>query len=465
MSNDEDSIKSLLDWTAKQGRILTANGLAEEYYTPERGFPFKQEELPHFHLLSDDTITGKGDRNNTHAVFSSWAALNKPEKQAIESIEVETTSSTKTTLPNGNKTKKKKSPVCGAWTRPLFVGGFEHSTNEQEIVFNVQTNALFIDMRIPRLAKNILPSKIIDQPCQTAEANGSLFSHLSNDQLRLYARRHAFAGYTILDYETAITATTSESIKDQNQSRPVCTRHHCIDWNLVGRKGRNRPNKWFVEMHPNHSNIWKELSYATDNFNQHYYWERWERLENDSNGDGLVLALRQQKIEGVDGDCIIAVVGDHFNYIFSRSLSGTENTYGKGTLVNLVDAAIEAGDRQSAESYLTIDAGHGTISSGWVIDCALQYWKEGTCLFSNDNKTDTDTIHVNGASIESCHLSWKEKKFEVYESSLISVQDLNFILQYRGSQEGEDNKQQSSDRLFNLLNGHNCRKRKLCSGK
>ena len=59
-------------------------------------------------------------------------------------------------------------------------------------------------------------------------------------------------------------------------------------------------------------------------------------------------------------------------FIFSRALNGTKKSHGQGTLVGLVNAALEAGNRQSTESYLTIDAGHGTIPSGWVIDSMLQ---------------------------------------------------------------------------------------------
>ena len=50
------------------------------------------------------------------------------------------------------------------------------------------------------------------------------------------------------------------------------------------------------------ANVWKEWAYAKDNFGQHYYMERWERLEE---GNSLRLALRKR--EGIDG--IVVVVG------------------------------------------------------------------------------------------------------------------------------------------------------------
>lgn len=410
--NHEDLKSTLLDWTSKQGRILTGNGLAEKYYTAERGFPFQDDELPHYHLVSNN--------NQTHAVFSSWAKAADEKKEEMKS--------------DDDSGAWKKYPVCGAWTRPLFVGGFEHSTNENEIVFNVQTNTLFIDMRIPRLAKQILPDKNLLLGEEADKSAETVLKTMSNEQLQLYARRHAFAGYTILDHY---------------QKRPVCTRHHCIDWNYVGR-GRNRPNKWFVEMHPNHNNTWKEWAFAQDDFGQHYYWERWERLANDANGDGLVIALRKHRESDTDmDDGIIVVVGDHFNYIFARKLKGNENNYEKGNLVDLVDAALKVDDRDSAELYVSIDAGHGTVSSGWVIDCALQYWKEGRSLFSSEN----GTFVRDGTNMESCDLTWNRSKWDVYESSLQSMDDMDFLFQYNGLED-------QSGRIFNIINGQNSNSRK-----
>ena len=61
MNNTEDDtptdelIQSHLDWTSKQGLILTANGRANEFYSEARGFPCSEEELPHYHLLEGAT--------------------------------------------------------------------------------------------------------------------------------------------------------------------------------------------------------------------------------------------------------------------------------------------------------------------------------------------------------------------------------------------------------------------------
>ena len=61
-TQQEQQEQQHLDWTSTQGYILTGGNKAEEYYTTERGFPFVEQDLPHYHLL-------KGD---THVVFHEW---------------------------------------------------------------------------------------------------------------------------------------------------------------------------------------------------------------------------------------------------------------------------------------------------------------------------------------------------------------------------------------------------------
>jgi len=254
-------------------------------------------------------------------------------------------------------------------------------------------------MRIPRLGKKLL------------KGITTSFSEMDDTQIKLFARRHAFAGYTRLQHENG------------GSGRPVCTRHHCIDWNYVG-VPRPRPNKWYVEMHPD-QNTWKEWAYAKDNFDQHYYWERWERLQKDGNGNGFVLALRKERNENDDRDGIIVVVGDHFNYILGRDMSGKEKkTFDKSSTVDLVDAAIDAGDRTTAETYLSIDAGHGLISKGWEIDCALQHWKEGSKFFADAS--------IQGSDIDSCKIFIDKCTWEVYECS-VDLKDLETVLQWKGN--------------------------------
>mmetsp|Transcript_35230 Transcript_35230/g.98981 ORF Transcript_35230/g.98981 Transcript_35230/m.98981 type:complete len:380 (+) Transcript_35230:65-1204(+) len=350
----------LLGWTAKQGRIVTANGQAATLYVPERGFPFQPEECPHHHLL----------QGTTHSAFSSWASQNTS-----------------------------RNLVCGAFFRPLFVGGWEHTSDVDEVVYNVQTNTLFIDMRIPRLGRKLL-------------AGVAGLGEMDADQLKLYARRHAFAGYTRLQHENG---------------RPVCTRHHCVDWNFVGAP-RPRPNKWYVEMHPDES-MWKEWAYARDDFGQHYYWERWQRLQRDGNGRGFVLAMRKERREDDSRDEIIVAVGDHFSYIRGRAAAKTGPYADKASAVDLVDAAVDAGDRGAAEACLSIDAGHGSVSEGWVIDCALQHWKEGSRLLAGAS------VAVSGSGAGPCRVLIDQRPWEVYECS-VGPEDLEAVLRWGGAPDG-----------------------------
>jgi hypothetical protein len=351
----KEKVDELLAWTEKQGRILTCNSKATSFYTAERGYSFEEEELPHHHLITQ----------TTESAFSNWASNEK--------------------IPN---------PICGVFYRTLFVGGFEHSTDQDEVVFNVQTNTLFIDMRIPRLGQELLK-------------NVTGFDSMSDSQLRLFARRHAFAGYTRLNHE---------------HGRPVCTRHHCIDWNFVG-VPRPRPNKWYIEMNSD-GNTWKEWAYAKDDFQQHYYWEQWQRSKRDGNGNGLVLALRKVKTKNDDRHGIIVIVGDHFNYILGRHLTGNETEYNQSSTVNLVDEAIKNGDRQTAEAYLSIDGGHGIVSNGCKIDCALQHWKEGTPLADVCFGKTWDVItDKNGISIQGGHYE-NSIKWDIIESNALCTSDI-----------------------------------------
>lgn len=166
-----------MDWSSKQGRILTSEGQINEVYTE-----YTDDELPHHHLI----------RGNSIAVIRQWCQPDSARSNPL---------------------------VAGAWTRPLFVGGWEHTDNvNSERVFNLQTATIFIDIRIPIIPDNVF-------------AKHSSLASMSLDELRLYARRHAFAGVSLIAGEP-----------------PVATRHHAIDWNFVG-KPRERPNKWRIEMH------------------------------------------------------------------------------------------------------------------------------------------------------------------------------------------------------------------------
>lgn len=333
MANFEEA---LLDWSPKQGRILTGGGVAEALYSSVRGFPFEEFELPHFHLL-------QGDIRET---FLAWRAAN-------------------ITCP----------AITGVWDRSLFLGGFEHSTNQDELVFNTQTPSLFVDLRIPRL-----------RPTALFVARGSV-SALTDAELRLFARAHCFGGYS-------------------KWNSPYVTRHHLIDWNFVGVK-RARPNKWRVEMAAN-GNVWKEWSVATDDHGQHYYMERWERRSDDGRGRGRVLALVSHPGPAQARSRMLLVVGEHFSFVRGRALPERGEPAGpEPTLVGRVDGLLARGDRTGAEALLTLEGGHGRLSGpavggaqaptlSWVVDAATHPWQEGRpCA---ELATSSDEVEVLGWS-------------------------------------------------------------------
>ena len=339
-----------LDWSNKQARILTGGGKAEEYYKSERGFPYKQEELPHYYLM----------HGNTSETFKEWRSSKEP-----------------------------CSIISGCWRRPLFAGGWEFSTDREEYTFNLQTNNLFVDLRIPRSRNQLLNLDGI-----------SSFDDLSPSQLTLYARQHIFAGFSVFGHENG---------------RPLCTRHHCIDWNFVG-SPRTRPNKWWIEINDD-ATKWKEFSYATDENYQHYYFEIWQRLPTASEPR---LAFR--KVANCERDGVLVIVGDHFNYAISRKLNGREKSYSQVNLVGLVDEAVQAGDVSTARLYLSIEGGHGRISKEWELDCAIPPWHEGSKLWK------TGDANIEGNSINDFQLVWNNERWDVYDCSFDSLDKVRCFL-------------------------------------
>ncbi|CAB9515999.1 expressed unknown protein [Seminavis robusta] len=381
----EDVMKRHLGWSEKQTRILTGGGRADVLYTADRGFPFETTELPHHHLLQGDT----------QSVFRDWKTTATPGAGSKRSREEEDV------------------PIAGAWTRLLFFGGWEHTSIKDERTFNLQTNNLFIDLRIPRTREAVIA------PGKTS------LQDLSKEELRFYARQHVFAGYTRVDKGTK-----------QFEKDLVCTRHHCIDWNFVGTP-RSRPNKWYAELQPattNNSDVvrtWKEWTFATDERGQHYYCEQWDRLADGAAAS--MVALRRKKRNGKDDqrDGIILIVGDHFNYILGRDLSAIsvekqqEYTQNCSSLVAIVDAALHQDDLDAARAFLSIQGGHGRISKGWNIDCAIEPWKEGTALW-----TQADKLLLTGedAKSNSCEFTWNGQAWELFDTNLSSAADVKKLL-------------------------------------
>lgn len=228
------------------------------------------QELPHYHL----------ERGDSNRMFLEWS------KEFLA--------------------KRTEFPIVGAWKRPLFSGKWEHSTDDDEVVFNIQTSTLFIDLRIPR-SKPVRKWESMRPSIDNEVGNSrQILESFSDHELRLYARQHVFGGISVL------------STENTGKSLPLCTRHHCIDWNYVRGKPRPRPNKWYIEGdHGYHVDgktfdTWKEWSYATDENGQCYYSERWERLPGDELGNGLRLAMRkrlQTDDETAHLDAILVAVG------------------------------------------------------------------------------------------------------------------------------------------------------------
>lgn len=361
-------VKMHLGWSDKQRRILTANGNAERFYSQDRGFAFAETELPHYHLLKNGAMS-------THAIFQQWIT-----EDAAHNL-----------------------PIVGAWTRRLFFGGWEHSTDLDEHTFNLQTKTLFIDLRIP-CTRSLLFTN--DTAIQS-------LNDLSALQLALYARQHVFAGYSRLD----LTAKAHNRTKTSAQFDHCCVRHHCIDWNFVGTP-RSRPNKWWIEMNANDENIWKEWAFATDDHGQNYYCERWERLES---GKLPILAMR--KTSGRDG--ILIVIGDHFVYCLDREVTQPQfkaHAEGASSLVSLVDAALRTGDLDTARAWLSIQGGHGRVSQGWLLDRCIEFWKEGSALW-----TEAD-VAVRGESMQDCTVLWNGEPWLVVECSMSSADEVRQLL-------------------------------------
>ncbi|CAM9996574.1 unnamed protein product, partial [Discosporangium mesarthrocarpum] len=279
------------DWSAKQGRILTGGGRLNELYQPPH-FPFCEDELPQYHKLNQTT----------------WEAFRAWRSEGVGFGHI----------------------IAGAWTRPLFVGGWEHTDNAAgELVYNLQTPSIFLDMRIPKAGLAKL-------------SHHKGFHTMSLEDLRAFARRHAFAGYTktcaagtlgspsvpgpreygvcAVGAGGVIVTETGDreggraaGIRGENSF--VATRHHAIDWNFVGRL-RPRPNKWRVEMGPS-GDVWKEWGFAKDEHGQHVYMERWERLPG-GRGDCLSLRRRPSASQPSLPDAFLVVCGDHFGVVVDR---------------------------------------------------------------------------------------------------------------------------------------------------
>ena len=101
---------------------------------------------------------------------------------------------------------------------------------------------------------------------------------------------------------------------------------------------------------------------------------------------------------------------------------------------DLVDAAVASGDLVTARSYLSIEGGHGTVSSGWVLDCAIAPWKEGEKIWKQED------LEVVGETIDTCHILWKGEEWELYDCSFGDVDELCDFLMIKAAKHNKRQK-------------------------
>lgn len=301
-----------LDWSSKQGRILTFAGRAEEFYKADM---FAEEELPHYEL----------DHGTAQRSFLHW------QEEAAR----------------GKALSARGAGIVGCWSRPLFLGrgGFENTTDATEEVFNMQAPGLFIDLRIP-----VQRAQLVD-PSRTAAGPADL----SDSEIRYLARQHVFGGFSRIIVEGVAGASTKATADAADDAQCVCVRHHFIDWNYIGHP-RTRPNKWSIEHPPQRRSaaagtgsnpgdivergtVWMEHSFAPHpRTGQPYYSERWARRTHDAQGDGRVVSLlsRNPASKGACGrggaKAIVIVIGQRFSYLVQPSDRGLSKGAGEAGL-------------------------------------------------------------------------------------------------------------------------------------
>jgi hypothetical protein len=151
---DGAAVEAALGWSAKQGRILTGGGVAEEVYCASRGYPFDPEELPHHHLVSC----------NTRAQFGKWAEEARAARAAAEEAGA---AAVATVAP-----RPPPDWLVGAWSRPIFSGGGEQSTDTEETCYNLVTSGgPFIDIRIPTARDRLLEGRDWESVAKAVEGH------------------------------------------------------------------------------------------------------------------------------------------------------------------------------------------------------------------------------------------------------------------------------------------------------
>jgi hypothetical protein len=346
-----EGLEGLKNWSKKQGYILTGGGTLESLMLPGRDY--EESDLPHYHLRN------KSDEK----VFAQWIAESR-----------------------------RSTEIAGAWSRPLFSGGWAESTEQDTLAFNLQTPSIFVDLRFP-----------VDRP---VFRRGALLEDLSSNELTMLARQHCFAGYSL-----------PESGHPSNA--PVFTRHHVIDWNFHPAFPRSRPNRWRVEVKADDKMCFKELSTAKDAFGVPVYFERWARYPDDTMGEKYFAARCKQRVGSALGEDVptsfLVVVGNHFAVAMDRPPIAHASGEGQGGgpawvdyLSTLPDKA--EGKRRMVE-YLSLVGSYGLVNSGkedpWTVAKSTHCWLENIVFISpGDVRIAENAKEPSGLEIEFKGLQW-----------------------------------------------------------
>lgn len=148
-----------MDWSSTQGYILFGGHKLLKF--SKLGVDYQEDDLPHYHLAN----------RSTRGTFKRWHASGR-----------------------------RSFDIVGAWSRPLFSGGWKESTRHDTQAFNLQSPSLFIDMRFPT-----------SRPTNLLQSRGCL-EECTDLELRYLARQHCFSGYSLpSDEQNAKMFTRSAS--------------------------------------------------------------------------------------------------------------------------------------------------------------------------------------------------------------------------------------------------------------
>lgn len=169
-------------------------------------------------------------------------------------------------------------------------------------------------------------------------------------------------------------------------------------------------------------NIWKEWAFAKDDDGQYYYCEHWKRRgQLTKNQVQPFFVLRKIRHEQ---DGLIIIIGDDFNFIIGRdpSLNVMDHEDMAGSLVERVDHLVAKGDFTTAQKYLSMQGGHGIVSKGWIIDLAIEPWREGSSLWTADTMS-----FRKGDNWNNCVIVWNQDYWHIVDCNLDGEAAVNIL--------------------------------------